>query len=159
MLITALAVSITACQKAANGEVGPQGTTGPAGPAGPKGDPGSANVIYSPWNTVTLTGSGTSYAVFMNAPQITQTVLDQAAVFVYINFTTGEYYALPYMDGTRLFRSRLYVGRVELTANYATQANQRIRYVIIPGGVSTGRRAAVDMTNYAAVKAFYNLPN
>ena len=55
-LVTALAFSITACQKAINGAVGPQGatgatgatgTTGPAGPTGSKGDPGTANVIYS----------------------------------------------------------------------------------------------------------------
>lgn len=81
-------------------------------------------------------------------------------MFAYINFTTGEYFQLPYLDGTRFFRARFYVGRIEFSANYATSPNQRVRYVIIPGGTTVGgRKAAVDMSNYQAVKAYYHLPD
>lgn len=34
-----------------------------------------------------------------------------------------------------------------------------VRYVVIPGGVAGGRQAAVDVKNYAAVKAHYHLPD
>lgn len=35
----------------------------------------------------------------------------------------------------------------------------QFRYVIIPGGVPAGRAAAVDYSDYEAVKRYYNLPD
>lgn len=155
MLLTALAFSISACQKASNGEIGP------AGPAGPKGDAGTANVIYSPWATVNFSGSGTSYTGNLTAPQLTQEVLDKADIRVYWR-EGGRVLSLPYsqvIGGTAYsVHHRFYVGRIELVSSYALSA-QQMRYVIIPGGTPTGRRVAVDLNDYAAVKAAYNLPD
>ena len=55
ILSIALVVGIVSCSK--DGPAGPAGATGPAGPAGaagaqgPAGQPGTANVIYSDWDT------------------------------------------------------------------------------------------------------------
>ncbi len=172
LLITAMAISMSACQKAtdgavgpqgATGAVGPQGTPGAGGPTGPKGDPGTANVTYSPWADVTFTGSGTLYTASVTAPGITQAVLNTAAIHVYWRVTSGYYVQLPYSEvvstTTYTLLHRLFVGRIDLRASYALSTGQKIRYVIIPGGVAGGRKAAVDMNDYAAVKAYYHIPD
>ena len=171
-LITALAFSITACQKATDGAVGPQGATGatgatgaagPAGPTGSKGDPGSANVIYSAWTDVAFAGSGTSYMGNITAPKITQDVLDKADIRVYWS-ESGRVITLPYAEvvGTTAYtvHQRFYVGKIELKASYAL-STQKMRYVIIPGVVPSGRVGAdgIDRSDYAAVKAYYHLPD
>ncbi|WP_229379462.1 hypothetical protein [Fibrella forsythiae] len=100
ILITTFALSVTACQKAKDGEVGPQGATGATGatgPQGPKGDPGSANVIYSAWISTPFTGSGSSYTGNVTAPKITQDVLDKADIRVYWN-EGGRVLSLPYAE-------------------------------------------------------------
>ncbi|MBO0935913.1 collagen-like protein [Fibrella sp. HMF5335] len=172
VLITALAISVSACQKAKDGEVGPQGATGatgPAGPkgdpgaAGPKGDPGTANVIYSAWIDVAFTGSGTTYTGNITAPKITQDVLDKADIRVYWS-ESSRVITLPYAEvvGTTAYtvHQRFYVGRVELKASYAL-STQKMRYVIIPGSVASGRvgNDGIDRNDYAAVKAYYHLPD
>jgi len=147
-----------------SGVAGATGATGPAGPAGPggaQGVPGSANVIYSPWIAVSFTGSGTSYLGNITAPQLTQTVLDRADIRVYWS-ESGRVLSLPYAEvvGTTTYtvHQRLYVGRIELKASYAL-ASQQMRYVIIPGGVATGRMASINWNDYNEVKAALNLPD
>ena len=166
LLLVALAVtcSMTACQKGKDGDVGPQGATGPKGDTGaqgPKGDPGTANVIYSPWIAVNFTGSGTSYTGSITAAGITQAVLDKADIRVYWN-EGGRVLSLPYsqvLGGvTYSVHQRFYVGRIDLIASYAI-SSQQMRYVIIPGAVPTGRQAAVDRSDYEAVKAYYHIPD
>lgn len=146
---------------------GPQGDPGPAGPqgqqgvAGPKGDPGTANVIYSPWLNVSFSGSGTSYTGTITAPQITQDVLDKADIRVYWS-ENGRVITLPYSQSisgtTYTVHQRFYVGRIELLSSYSLTTT-RMRYVIIPGGTPTGRKAAIDYSNYEEVKKAYNLPD
>lgn len=165
-LITALAFSVTACQKATEGAVGPQGATGAAGPGGstgPKGDPGTANVIYSAWTDVAFAGSGTSYLGNITAPKITQDVLDKADIRVYWS-ESGRVITLPYAQvvGSTPYsvHQRFYVGKIELVASYSL-VTQKMRYVIIPGAVPSGRVGAdgIDRADYAAVKAYYHLPD
>lgn len=144
------------------GEVGPAGPAGPQGSKGDKGDPGSANVQYSPWINVNFTGSGTSYTGNITAPAITQDVLDKSDIRVYWK-ESGRVLTLPYaqtLGGTSYsVHQRFYVGRVELVASYSL-GTQQMRYVIIPGGTSIGaRKAAVDLNDYEAVKAYVNLPD
>ena len=38
-------------------------------------------------------------------------------------------------------------------------SNNSYRYVIIPGGTPTGRIASPDLSDYEAVKSFYNIPD
>lgn len=157
---------LAGCQPKA-GDPGPKGDTGAQGPKGdtgapgPKGDVGTANVIYSPWTSVTFSGSGSLYTGNLPAPKITQEVLDKADIRVYWN-EGGRVLTLPYAEtlGTTTYtvHQRIYVGRVEFRASYAL-STQQFRYVIIPGGIPSGRLASVDLTNYAAVKAAFNIPD
>ncbi|KAB7731014.1 collagen-like protein [Rudanella paleaurantiibacter] len=147
----------------ATGLAGPAGPTGPAGPAGPQGPVGTANVIYSPWVSVNFSGSAAPFTANINAPQITQTVLDRADIRVYWQ-ENGRVIPLPYAEVvgnvTYTVHQRFFVGRIELRASYPINATQQMRYVIIPGGVSTGGRlASIDWTDYARVKAALNLPD
>ncbi len=145
----------------ATGPVGPTGPAGPAGPTGAQGVPGSANVIYSPWISVSFTGSGSSYTGNITATPITQAVLDRADIRVYWS-ESGRVLTLPYAEvigsTTYTVHQRFYVGRIELRASYAL-GTQQMRYVIIPGGVPTGRLASINWNDYNEVKAALNLPD
>lgn len=142
LLSTLFALSITACQK--SNDVNP------------------GKVIYSPWTEVTFSGSGTSYTTNLNAPELTQDMLDKADIRVYWS-TSNHVIGLPYaqaIGGTSYsVHQRFHVGRIELISSYSLSA-QKMRYVIISGGAATGgRKAAVNLNDYAAVKACYNLPD
>ncbi len=161
----AITLLVVACAK--NGEPGPKGDTGATGligatgAAGPAGPIGTANVIYSGWISTSFTGSGTSYIGTITAPKITQELLDKADIRVYWN-EGGRVLTLPYAEvvGSTAYtvHQRFYVGRIELKASYSLSP-QQFRYVVIPGGVPSGRQATVDLNDYAAVKALFNLPD
>ncbi|WP_229365749.1 collagen-like protein [Fibrisoma montanum] len=143
------------------GEVGPAGPQGPGGPQGPKGDPGTANVIYSPWTSVSFSGSGSTYTGNLTASAITQQVLDRADIRVYWK-EGGRVLSLPYAQtlGSTSYsvHQRFYVGRIELVASYSLGA-QEMRYVIIPGGTPTGRQSAIDYSDYRAVQRAFGIPD
>lgn len=162
-LLLVIGILVGGCEPKA-GEPGPQGEVGARGETGaqgPKGDVGTANVIYSPWSSVTFSGSGSSYIGNLVAAKITQDVLDKADVRVYWS-ESGRVLTLPYAETisatTYTVHQRFYVGRVELKASYAL-GPQQFRYVIIPGGVASGRRGAIDLDNYQAVKQAFNIPD
>jgi hypothetical protein len=148
-----------------SGATGSSGAVGPVGPTGAQGPAGTANVIYSPWTSVNFVERTTPYRAFvgtMTAPQITQAVLDRADIRMYWQ-ENGRVIPLPYAEvanGTNYtVHQRFYVGRVEVLASYAI-GTQQMRYVIIPGGVSTGgRKATIDWNDYSQVKALLNLPD
>lgn len=149
----------------ATGSTGAAGATGATGAKGDKGDTGAtgatgtANVIYSPWTSVTFTGSGTSYIGTLAAAKLTQEILDKGDIHVYWS-EGGRVITIPYSQvfGTTTYTvfPRFYVGRIDLVSSYALSP-QMIRYVIIPGGVAGGRKAAIDYSNYEEVKKYYNL--
>lgn len=124
------------------GATGPAGAQGPAGPQGPKGDTGTANVIYSKWDS---SFSGTS-AVWSVAA-ITTAILDSGTVLVYVN-QNGYVYPLPYdnVNGSGFYlNDLLYPGQISLYCNSSYNLNEfKFRYVIIPGGV----QAAALKNNY-----------
>lgn len=155
VLITMAVILMNAC-KAEKGDVGP---AGPAGPTGASGATGTANVIYSPWTSVSFTGSGTTYIGSLTAVKLTQDILDKGAIYVYWS-ESGRVITIPYSQtiGSTAYTvfPRYYVGRIDMVSSYALSA-QQIRYVIIPGGVAGGRKAAVDYSDYEAVKAYYGL--
>lgn len=168
--LLALSFCFQQCQPRA-GEPGPKGdagATGAAGPTGatgatgPQGATGTADVQYSPWISVSFSGSGASYMGNITAAPITQAVLDKADIRVYWN-ESGRVLSLPYAEvlGGVAYsvHQRFYVGRIELKASYAI-STQQFRYVIIPGAVAVGgRMAAVDYTNYEAVRKAFNIPD
>jgi len=155
------------CQPKA-GDPGPKGDTGATGPAGPtgatgpQGPTGTANVQYSPWISTSFSGSGTLYTGTITAPPITQAVLDKADVRVYWS-EGGRVLSLPYSETfgatTYTVHQRIYIGRIELRASYAL-SSQQFRYVIIPGAVAVGGRlAAIDYTDYEAVRKAFDIPD
>jgi len=148
--------------KGDTGATGPAGPAGPTGATGPQGPIGTADVQYSPWISTSFSGSGTLYTGTITAAPITQAVLDKADIRVYWS-EGGRILSLPYSETfgstTYTVHQRIYIGRIELRASYAL-SSQQFRYVIIPGAVAVGGRlAAIDYTDYKAVKKAFNIPD
>jgi hypothetical protein len=117
----------------ATGATGATGAQGAAGPQGPKGDTGTANVIYSKWDSA-FSGTSATWSV----PAITLGILDSGTVLVYVN-QNGYVYPVPYdnVNGSGFYiNDLLSAGRISLFCNSAYNLNEfKFRYVIIPGGV------------------------
>jgi hypothetical protein len=173
----AMLIFLDAC-KAEKGEIGPIGATGAVGAvgaAGAKGDKGdkgdtgatgatgNANVIQISYTSRTHTGSDLQY----NLPAtITKAIFDNSAYFVYVSNTSGNTYALPgwFTGGTNSYRTytaistttqSIFVGRV---AGTGSDVFNTTRIVVVPANdLRTGRKSAVDYTDYEAVKKYYNL--
>jgi hypothetical protein len=175
--VAAMFIFLDAC-KAEKGEVGPAGATGAVGATGAtgakgdkgdKGDTGAvgatgnANVIQVSYTSRTHTGSDLQYSLPTN---ITKAIFDNSAYFVYVSNTSGNTYALPgwCTGGSNSYRTytaisstiqSIYIGRV---AGSGSDIFNTTRIVIVPANdLRTGRKAAVDYTDYEAVKAFYHL--
>ena len=140
------------------GPAGPTGPTGPTGPVGPQGPAGTANVIYSPWFSLsnwhdsTMTDQGLCKVDYRDAPGVTASVISTGVVLSYFS-QPGNTIAnpLPWIvtstNPNILIGLRLSPGRL---VYYNTQINSvaggivlssayQLRYVIIPGGVAGGR--------------------
>ena len=120
-------------------------------------------MIYSAWIDVAFSGSGTTYIGNITAPKITQDVLDKADIRVYWT-ESGRVFTLPYISvvGTTTITllQFFYVGKIELRAN-VSPGTQKMRYVIIPGAVPSGRTGSdgIDRSDYQQVKIYYHLPD
>lgn len=150
--------------KGDTGDTGPSGEQGEQGPRGEKGDTGTANVIYSDWLSVAFTNSGGVYSANINAPKLTEEVLNTGDVAVYerfaIVFPTGSttYSKLPYAQDSDWVKVEISVGKITLRSN--TNHNlSTFRYVLIPGGVQASAIGHLDLANYRAVHNFYGIPN
>lgn len=147
----------------ADGANGTNGADGATGPQGPKGDTGTANVIYSgwfkpnPWKKITLY-SRTHFYYNKTASGITQQILDRGIVLVFAKlegyntniWPTGQVAQLPYNHVTSThhdtWSAQVTKGNIKIDfVNDENQydavgisSNHSFRYVIIPGGVSTG---------------------
>ena len=168
LAIVSAIIFMDAC-KGEKGDVGPIGTTGPIGPSGVNGavgaagPTGTANVIYSEWTPITLTGSySSSGTTNVTCSKITQEIIDKGIIFSYIKFGTFNY-SLPLSfpisgDKDQTIAARYVLGSTSLISNFANSTGS-FRYVVIPGGVAGGRRATIDYNNYEEVKKYYNLPD
>lgn len=166
------------------GPPGPTGATGSQGPAGatgatgPQGPAGTANVIYSAWTAfpaaasqLTTSAFSVNYRYFsVSSSRFSQAVLDNGLVLVYIKFagTTGIATLLPYYSpsGENQYEPILSAGKLDIrwykpnsmsTAPATLPTSNQYRYIIIPGGTAVRRNAAVDYSDYEAVKKYYNL--
>ena len=149
------------------------------GDDGAKGDTGTANVMFSPWLDVdydpTLNNAGDTVIWFgtIPAPKLTKAILDSGVVKVYINIGSSAdplIFPLPITDLyalTNISQLGMYftVGNIELycdidagTVTSGGVKQGQYRYVIIPGGVPTGR-SAVNWNDYKAVQKLYNIPD
>ncbi len=169
------------------GATGGQGPAGQTGTQGPQGVPGTANVIYSPWIDLTASadwstalvqstvGQRRQWSKSFSAPAITPDVISNAAIMVYFNQPLGNIaYQIP--DGLYAFsyttrpgfisifrhypninNGLSYMGPTEFSAVSILGNYTRFRYIIIPGGVPSGRKAAVDYSDYEAVRKLYDI--
>ena len=169
LAVMSAVIFMDAC-KAEKGEVGPAGPAGIAGPTGANGaigatgPTGTANVIYSPWSVINITGSSAPYTSEVIAPQITQDVVDKGVVLTFFrNVATLEVFPLPYSFPTSATTTQegyasYIVGKIKLRSNVSL-SQVGFRYVIIPGGVASGRMASLKGMSYEEIKARYNLPD
>jgi hypothetical protein len=168
LAVISAVIFMDAC-KGEKGDVGPIGTTGAVGPTGAvgavgaTGATGTANVQYSEWIPFTLTGTQTSSgSTNIPLPKMTQEVLDKYLIFTYLKFNTSNWiYSLPLSfpisnGKDETVAIRYYLLNAMITSN-ATYSNTSFRYLLVPGGVPTGRKAAVDYNDYEAVKKYYNI--
>ena len=137
------------------------------GDTGPKGDTGNANVIYSPWLSVKYAmqvpqPGDTFFLATIQAPKITDSVIANGDVRVYLNTNTAaspEITSLPLSTIIIPFISKG-VSTLKAVDDYSTVTQggntyQQYRYVIIQG--STPARRAVNLNDYNAVKQYYNI--
>lgn len=163
-LITMAVIVMNAC-KGEKGDVGPSGTAGQTGATGASGATGAtgqtgatgtANVIYSDWTNITFTGSGTSWSGTINAPKITQEILDKGFIKAYFKFG-NQVYEGNYTNTQNGASMYYYMALGSINLKSTFNATYPWRYIIIPGGIAGGRKAAVDYSDYEAVKAYYGL--
>lgn len=150
-----LALSFVGCTGAqgpvgATGPQGPSGTPGATGPTGPQGPTGTANVIYSAWksaaaswNAKTDFGRATQSS-FINAPEVTQTIIDSGLVMVYFRSSNNGVQTLPYTGGS---------GAVwTLSAYPIIETTEPIAYSAIPTATAVAAGAAVPTANQARIR-------
>jgi hypothetical protein len=129
-LFAGIALVYMGCSK---GDAGPQG---PAGPAGPD------SVIHSKWIVLNMqqnvgTSNDTFYTQTINAPAITQRILDSGIVLTYLsivdtNNVTNVVNASPY------FFSEIFTpGAIDLVS-FSDYSTFSYRYVVVPGSISSG---------------------
>jgi hypothetical protein len=174
------------CKK---GDTGPAGPAGPAGangangaqgPQGPQGDPGTANVIYSDWiDTVAYQPFFTDSSAWLaqiDAPELVDSILNQGDVKVYVNLGSDStddelIVSLPITDLNItgiIINPYFQAQSILLSAN--TDASSftsntfhhfRYRYILIPGGIHTGRPTnggtTLNWNDYSQVKAYLHL--
>jgi hypothetical protein len=166
----------------AQGPPGTPGIPGAPGTPGAQGPPGTANVIYSGWLNADYSFSNTS------AVNKTMRVMEQRCtrdfnnrggiVLFFFRFQDNVVYTMPFTDfnnqnykyGFPVFFDTDGEIRIQISSTnasaltdaeiYGVAANPlQFRYVLIPGGMPTGRMTKVDLKDYAAVKAAYNIPD
>jgi len=172
ILSIALVVGIVSCSK--DGPAGPAGATGPAGPAGaagaqgPAGQPGTANIIYSDWDStetwiVDTVHNGAvidtiGFHANFTAPKLDTAILNRGEVKVYMNLNTTAdpvIFPIPYNDGSVFIDNIFFAGTIQLISN-AKLTGIPFRYILIPGGTHA-RTTKVNWNNYNEVKAYLGL--
>lgn len=156
------------------GPAGPQGPQGPAGPQGPQGPTGIAGTANVTQYTFANTYDFTNNIDFNLTINTTQDTMNQSAWFVYLKYNgVYEYhYSLPGYgyNGTSYYRSTYYYNPSMLRVihnitrlNGPGEIYSGAKVVrVYSNNLQTGGRLAqlpVDMTNYEAVRSYYNLPH
>ncbi|MDP4283492.1 MAG: hypothetical protein Q8891_03645 [Bacteroidota bacterium] len=183
LLLLAIILITASCSK--TGPAGPAGATGPAGAAGAAGATGAtgtANVMYSPWLNDTFYQRNlpdTNWYAGITANMLTASIINSGEVKVYLNLgsdsTNGqEVVPLPTSEPfnfafnsqsiTLIINPYFLPQLIGLISNYDASSYMsngynyfQVRYIIIPGGVSTGRNAAINWKDYNAVKKYLGL--
>lgn len=169
-LIVLFSLSVLfACKKGDQGDPGPAGPAGPGGAQGPAGPAGTANVIYSDWLDVVFepNDDSTNWSATIAAPKLSNDILNQGEIKVYINFGTSAepfVFPLPYFDGQTIINPLFFADTIGLisTVDASTQEDSgdkffQYRYVLIPGGEVAAMPANINLDRYADVKRYFKL--
>lgn len=159
------------------GPVGPVGTDGTDGADGTNGTNGNANVSALNFTVAPGTDSSLGFkwnsnsAIYnhyhYNISEFTQSVVDSGAVMLYVGTGSG-WRALPWTyvinsnTESRTYNFSYYPGYLQISIEQTTGTTQwsftstlRFKLVIIPSAAKVRRN--LDLENYQAVKAAYNL--
>lgn len=157
----------------AKGDTGPTGPTGPMGPMGPTG---SANVIYSEWYSPATwnieTEFGTTQRFYsMGSTSLTQAIIDQGVVMVYMRFvgynpgivqlpflTPDAGYQFYYRARVDTVKVAYYVAAARTTTPLGISGDNQVRYVLIPGGVVAATMQAEGSTYEQEVARLRSMP-
>lgn len=166
-----------------NGAVGAIGSTGGTGNTGPAGPIGTANVIYSDWFPANFPATGVASGssstlrfMQMALPSAIpyQTIEDRYVVLTYFkNYADGTLYTLPvarrgaeYSAFPNAGWGILIEARSQTSAplnefQIAPERGNKFRYVLIPGGVPSGRGVTppdYSKMSYHEVCTKFNIP-
>jgi hypothetical protein len=179
IMVIAAIIFLDAC-KGEKGEIGPSGvngTNGATGATGAKGDKGDPGITSGTNNVIQVTFTKTfvppkpSYdQIFTFPAAVTTDILSKSATNIYVetqNFP-NTWYAVPgsgvSVGGAPADVLRGWIDsslrQLGIIRESGTSISNitRTRVVIVPATtVINGKKAAIDYTDYEAVKVFYNL--
>lgn len=175
ILILFTTAFVISCKK---GDPGPQGPTGPVGPTGATGATGTANVIYSDWfsflatdwGDTAITNIGNAKRAIKIAQGVTQNILDHGLVMAYLKVDDngGGPYQLPFIYNKNPAGAYEMIPRVgsiifynyyfDNSGGQIPNPAQKLRYIIIPGGVSGGRTINYAGLSYEELCNTLNIP-
>ena len=167
LLVSALFFALISCKKGDTGPAGPQGAAGPTGaqgpqgPQGPQGIAGNANVTqytYGAQNLATTTFSQLQVTT-------TQDTSDRSLWFVYLFYQPlSRWYTVPGpgFGATTVYRVSLgySAGKVNIFIDKTGPGENYSQAMVIrvyANSSVAGGRAAVDFSDYNAVRQYYNL--
>lgn len=129
----------------ATGAAGATGATGAAGATGATGATGNADVNAYLFSNKSISITGTNF----NVPAITQPIVDQGLVLVYMSTSSsGPWYPLPYTQGgTTISLVNYSLGQISLIAS-TNQTGIYLKVVVIPGNSLTQLSTANPHLNY-----------
>jgi hypothetical protein len=136
---------------------------GPAGPAGAAGKDGTANIITYNTTAAWLYSSSTAtYYYDYSCSDLTQTNIDNGAVFAYASFTANAWSPLPTEIGNARYSFTYTTGMIQFLVSSTNGSgvnpfsNLPVKLVIIPP-TQVKEHADVNYENYDEVRDAFNL--
>lgn len=138
------------------------------GDAGPKGDTGNANVIYSPWLSVTFARQvpqpgDTFFRATLSVPKLTDSIVSKGDVRVFVNAGSAaspQVLTLPYGYSIvpSFSKGQILIDGDDDYSTYTSsgQTYLQYRYILIQGS-TPARRSTLD--DYNTIKQYYNIPD
>lgn len=161
-MVMLMALAFNACKKPKDGKDGAQGPQGPAGNA-------NVNVQITTVTTSDWIVSAPSYYVSIYVATITQAIVDNGAVLVYISNGAGGWEALPVTIPVSSSYSSTYnpvhylygvtIWKTDTDYTQATNPGTRTFKILAIASSARLSHPNLDYTNYEAVKKAFNLPN
>ncbi len=160
----AIGATGTAGATGSKGDAGAKGDKGDTGATGTAGATGNANVILITYGSRTYTNTELNY----NLTNVTPAQAIGSAIYCYVKSASNSYwYSLPGFTAGGTYQYRHWLnptGAVpvfvvnRITSGIGSDVFTETKIVLIPANdLRTGRKAAIDYTDYNAVKAHYGL--